>query len=415
MTKVADYRGILKVWYIFCLMGLMALPSSASAAKAYKEVMELFVGQTQLLSYKNVKRIAVGNGKLVNAKVLNDSGQILLIANGEGVTDLRIWLRNGKSDSFLLRILKKPPDEIFAQVQARLKGIEGINIRMSGEQVIVDGYSLRDGDYKRVKAVADQFPEVINNVSGGGLTLKSMILLDVKVLEVNKKDMNQIGVEWDSLLNNTIQFDPRQALKADFGVTSNLGAKINLLTQNGAGKLLAEPKLVSVSGGKAEFHVGGEVPIPITNNDGSTNVIFKQYGIILNMNPTADREGYISSNVEVEVSTIDANTTVSGFPAFLTRRTNTTVNVQQGETIVLSGLLSSESSKDVKKVPGLGHVPILGELFKSRGFEDKQTDLVIFVTPSIIDAQSDKNKSMLEKREQLSESADESLRFDILD
>ncbi|MEO1574645.1 MAG: type II and III secretion system protein, partial [Pseudomonadota bacterium] len=133
------------------------------------------------------------------------------------------------------------------------------------------------------------------------------------------------------------------------------------------------------------------------------------------LEPVSDPSGYISSKVGVEVSDIDPSIQVLGIPGFITRRTNTEMNVRDGQTMVLSGLLSSDRGKDVNKVPGLGNLPILGELFKSREFRDDETELVVFVTPSLVDPDHKINKAMLDHAQELRDSSDESLRFSLKD
>lgn len=407
----------------------------------YKEVLELFVGQTQILNEANVIRVAIGNGKLVDANVLPDNNQVLLLANKEGITDLRIWRANGTMSSYMLRILQQSPEEIHAQIQAHLQGIEGVGVRLVGDKVLIEGYSLREEDQTRVAEIAKQFPSVSNYVTPGGIALKNMILLDVKVVEINKTAEKDIGIQWDQVAAgpqfgflgdfstndvfrpaapDSIEISGQLPLDAGssnayFGLTTLINSSLKLLVKNGVARFLAEPKLVCKSGGKAEFLVGGELPIPFVDGNNRVTVTYKQYGIILNISPVSDRQGMIAANVEVEVSSIDPSNRVLNIPGFLTRRTQTEVNVNQGQSIVLSGLLTSRDSKDAQKVPGLGHVPVLGELFKSRNFQNNQTDLMVFVTPSLITADSQQNKDMLQGVQQAHDEADKSLKFSILD
>jgi pilus assembly protein CpaC len=202
---------------------------------------------------------------------------------------------------------------------------------------------------------------------------------------------------------------------AFFGLSTNITSILNFLNQNGDARMLAEPKLTCRSGGTAEFLAGGEVPIPITDADGAINVSFKQYGIILKMSPVSDAEGYISTKVTVEVSNIDPTVSVLGIPGFLSRKTETDMNVREGQTMVISGLFTSDVSKSVNKVPGFGHIPVLGELFKSRDFQNKETDLVVFVTPTLIDPEHKTNRAMLKKAQEVRTQSDASLRFELMD
>jgi len=133
------------------------------------------------------------------------------------------------------------------------------------------------------------------------------------------------------------------------------------------------------------------------------------------MEPVSDPEGYISTHVSVEISTVDDSIRVLDIPGFLTRKTETDMNVMQGETMVISGLVTSESAKSVDKIPGLGNIPILGELFKSRSFKNNETELVVLVTPHIIDPKHRINKRWIQRAGELREQSDKDLEFKLLD
>jgi Flp pilus assembly protein, secretin CpaC len=144
-------------------------------------------------------------------------------------------------------------------------------------------------------------------------------------------------------------------------------------------------------------------------------VIFKQFGIILNIAPRANDAGLIRTKVGVEVSSVDKAISVLGIPGFATRKTNTEMNVQSGETMIVAGLFNSEDAKTVVKVPGLGSLPILGELFKSRQFRRGETELVVLVTPQILSADAEPVKAGIQKFEDLKRSSDEALKFKLMD
>src|SRR5512138_2576954 len=170
-----------------------------------------------------------------------------------------------------------------------------------------------------------------------------------------------------------------------------------------------------INGGQADFLVGGEVPIPVQNQDGALNVIFKQFGIILNVEPRANENGLIRTKVGVEVSSVDKAISVLGIPGFATRKTNTEMNVQTGETMIVAGLFNSEDAKTVVKVPGLGSLPILGELFKSRQFRRGETELVVLVTPRILIANDAAVSAGTQKFDELKRRSDEALKFKLKD
>ena len=142
------------------------------------------------------------------------------------------------------------------------------------------------------------------------------------------------------------------------------------------------------------------MPIPLVTNNQAT-VEFKQYGVILKLKPTADRNGNIQTEIEAEVSEVDQSVAVSfgggsSIPGFRTRKVKSNVTVRHGETIVLSGVFQHDEQKSVSKLPGFGHIPIIGELFKNRAFDAKKNELVIFVTPRIVNPDSDKIRTIID-------------------
>jgi pilus assembly protein CpaC len=177
---------------------------------------------------------------------------------------------------------------------------------------------------------------------------------------------------------------------------------INLAVNNGDAYVLATPELSARSGGKAEFLAGGQIPIISPASASSpASVTFKDYGIKLVIEPVADAKNNVSALLRTEVSNVDNSVAVGGNPGFLTRKTDSEFNVKTGETIVLSGLVNTEIQKDISKLPGLGDLPVLGSLFRSKNFRSGRTDLVIFVTPSVIDPASNLNQERLKKAQDI--------------
>ena len=168
--------------------------------------------------------------------------------------------------------------------------------------------------------------------------------------------------------------------------------------------------MTCVSGGTADFLAGGEVPIPVRDQFGTPNVQFKEFGIILRFSPLVDADRFIRTDVEIEVSAVDDSISVLDIPGFLTRKTNTRMNVAEGETMVIAGLVSRDDAKNVSKLPGLGQIPVIGELFKSRQFRKQQSELVVLVTPYIVEPGGTRNREYQERFNELSSAADEKLR-----
>jgi pilus assembly protein CpaC len=366
------------VWFFACSL---AAAEGARLDSSPVSVLSLPVGQSLLMRYPGVTRVAAGDGAIVDVRVFDDTQEILVLGKTAGLTDLRIWGRDGTSIAYLVQVLGLP--EIPPAPPA--------------------------------------------------LEAAPTILIKAKLIEVKRSALRDIGIDWadiaagpvfaslDELVANEhfrIAPDAMQGVRElplqlgtnnhYFALTTVVDSVVNLLVNNGNARLLAEPTLTCISGGQADFLVGGEVPIPVQNQDGALNVVFKQFGIILNIEPRTNEARLIRTKVGVEVSSVDKAISVLGIPGFATRKTNTEMNVQSGETMVVAGLISAEDAKTVVKVPGFGHIPILGELFKSRQFRRGETELVVLVTPQIVDANVVRERS--EQFDRLKQESDAALR-----
>jgi len=315
--------------------------------------IDLFSGEVKVLARVSVNRVAVGNGSVIQVEVLK-SGELLVIAKSAGSTSLRLWHKDGNQSDYNIRVSEQDPER--------------------------------------------RFP------------LEKMVQMKVKMVEFRKSALGELGIVWGDSINGptfatagdvignnifrpTIEgFTdlPNQVapFSTYFGIASNITSRINFMATNGDAVTLAEPVLSTTNGGTASFLAGGEVPYPSRDSNGVAKVEFKDYGIKLDIAPEIDANGNVRAVVETEISQIDAALAVNGTPGLLTRRAQTQVNVRSGQTIVISGLLSSEQSRDIDQLPGLGNLPILGHLFKSKNTRNSVSELVIFVTPEIIDPQN---------------------------
>jgi len=235
-----------------------------------------------------------------------------------------------------------------------------------------------------------------NSFNGPGLGFATEGLFeDTGELSVIESLPGSVGFSFDNVT------DASGELYGYFGIASQLTSTINLAKNNGDALILAEPSLSARSGGEAEFLSGGEVPLPVTGDDGQTSVEFKEFGIKLRIKPLADDRGNIIAEVETELSTVDSSLAVNGIPGFRTRKASTDVSLKNGETLVISGLVNKELSNNVTKLAFLGDIPILGSLFRSTDFRNAKSELVIFVTPYIYDEDSEVNKQAVNHAQEL--------------
>ena len=421
---------------LLAMYSFLFTPSYA-ADDAYSGTVNIIQGQTRLMPYPGVNRVSIGHPDIANAQPTGPD-EILLTGLKAGVTDLRIWTDSGEQIRYLLKGVDNSWVQILEVANIVLADVEGVNAREENGIVFIEGRILREQDIPIIEDMKKKLSKevgsgtVVFNIVRPKVSLQAMILLDVQVVEVRRDDLMNVGVEWAASapgpfyellgeFHGVLDFEKYTSFFG-FGYEegtseplTEIGSTINLLETNGIARVLAQPKLVTKSGSKAAFLAGGEIPIPIRGGDGELTVEFKQVGVILDFEPVADPDGFINTKINVEVSAVDESVEVLDIPGFITRKTNMEMNVQTGQTMVISGMLQAEDSKAVSKVPGLGSIPIIGELFKSRDFREDTTELVIFVTPYLIDPDSKRNKDMLDYASKLSNDASEDMKYSIFD
>jgi pilus assembly protein CpaC len=396
---------------------VISLLTSAAAFSYSDRNIELYVGEIKTIDVGQVKRIAVGIDSILGTNVL-DNGELLLIPKEPGETQLHIWKPGEKQFTFTVNIVSSDTAKYLKRLRSVFRSFKNITFRNENGMVIVEG-KIRPEDEELFNERVASFPNVLSFVRAEHIELKDMIKMEVKVLELNKTNNLQFGVNWD----NAIQ-GPSVALVNSFkpndyfvfaaegnpflglfddgtipinsstshtyaGMMSGINSVINLLKEDGDARILAEPSLSTRSGQQASFHSGGQYPIAILNEYGQPIIEMQDYGIQLEIEPVADEHGNIISKIRAEMSSLDFSTVVNGVPGILTRNTESVVNLKAGETLVISGLLRAEDSEAYEKIPFLGDIPILGELFTSRNFKEGRSELIILVTPTIQEAMTE--------------------------
>ncbi|MEY4617211.1 MAG: hypothetical protein RJB66_2171 [Pseudomonadota bacterium] len=206
---------------------------------------------------------------------------------------------------------------------------------------------------------------------------KELIRVQVTLLEMRRSYSEKLGLDWPSQL--TAQILPQKLIP-----DSPLGTlTFDWIAQKGHGKILAAPVLVTSSGSEADFFAGGEFPVK-TKTKQTQTVQWKKYGISLKIKPKADPDGKLSIDLKSEISTIDPGEKVDGIPSLFTNSMNSHFDLEQAQSIALSGLIKKVGGETLKLWPGLGEIPIFGELFRSTEYQQDLTELLVLVTPSIM-------------------------------
>lgn len=367
---------------------------------------QLQVGEMRVLNLPDVARVAVGDGHVINA-VTSDDKEVLVFARNTGSSSLTIWFTTGSHQSYQIQVKEPGQQHALSELKQLLQRIPKLRVTEVGDTVVVEGEQLSAQHRQKLEELKSRYTQIVDLSSS--MPWEPMVLLDVQVLELPRNFMRELGVQWadqsEGGFNIGAAWDagshrlldrpgemvmpmPYQpgAMAGYFGLNALLSARIKALTQNGQAVVLAQPQLLARSGATAEFLAGGEVPYTTTDNNGNANTSFKPYGVSLKITPFLEGNGAVRSHVDVEVSSIDPSLSIPTGPSLKTRRASTEFNVQSGQTLVLAGFISQEMAENVSAVPGLGSMPILGALFKSKRYQRNETELAIFVTPVLIDA-----------------------------
>ncbi len=419
---------------VVCLWLVMqGLPTVASADPA-PTLLELAVGQAHVLTEPFITRIAVGNGKVVQATAL-DERQVLLVPEAPGQSSLHVWGRRGLQRTYLVNVVPADSQRLVSEVQSMLGPAGNVRVRAVGDKIMVDGENLNEEQSQRLAEIGKRYPQLMNLISKVGM--ERMIAMDVRILEINRTALENIGVKWNPQatgptfgiigdVHRSNSFQPGgvgetvlpslvrpkiEPFATVLGLASSVTSVLNFLVQNGDAVVLAEPRLSCRSGGSARFVAGGELPIPVTSGIGSVSVVFREYGVKFEIKPVANDAGVIAAAIATEISSIDPTVSVREVPGLLKRRAETDVNLREGETLVIAGLLSEESAADVDKVAGLGEVPVLGRLFRSRRFRDRQSELIVMITPRFVTPESEGNRKVVEELPRKHEAARDRLRM----
>jgi pilus assembly protein CpaC len=381
---------------------LIALASTATAQQSEQQVLAVGA-QTVVRVDFPIGRSALGNDSIADFKILDNRHEIVLTGRKAGETTLTLWDQQGTLRSEItLRVRPSSGGarQITEELEQLLGGIEGIRYKEVGGTVWVEGEVLTQRDMDRVAKVLQGYPEVRSLVELSPMTQVMMdqaeadsvktVQMDVTIMEVDKNLMRNLGVRWSSSISPTSAAPFQTGSGGSFGpitgVISNLLPTINMLTSTGQARVLAQPTLITKSGQKAQLFVGGEIPIPVAQGNGAISIEYKEYGVKLEFEPKVNTQNNIDTAIFVEMSSLGGPAPGGGAPGLITNRVNTNVYVKDGESITLGGLVRAEDAQSIDKVPGLGSIPVLGNLFKSKQFIRNQTEMMVFATPHLVTA-----------------------------
>jgi pilus assembly protein CpaC len=372
------------------------------------ETIRIRTGFQRILERSGVSRLSVGNPEILEAQPLPRDGGILVVGKKEGETDLVLWEKGARTAWHV--VVGSGKGSIAEDARAFAGAFQGLTVVEAGGSVILSGPVSTSQDKIVLEAYARAHPGVHLRLSLPE-EKKTLLLYDLKIIEISRGETAQLGIRWPDALPAKGAFAAGTGNAETISVGTDFEARLNLLLANGKARILSNPRLACESGGEAHFLAGGEIPIVIISPETRT-VEWKTYGIILKIQPAMAEGGRIRTHVDAEVSAVDHGSGTSDVPGFLTRRVSTLFSTPPGETVMLSGLVKSEMAKDIAKVPLLGQIPVIGELFKSRSFRENRTELAIFITPVVVSGNAAPEAADWERK---AAKENEHLRFRLMD
>jgi pilus assembly protein CpaC len=375
--------------------------------------INVLVGQSRVINFdRSIGRFSISNPEVAEA-VMVSPNQVLVNGKTFGQVNFIAW---DKSDSKFIVFdvfVRANLSLIDSQIRA-LFPRDDIRLSQANGSVVLSGTVGQPQSAQQADAVVQAAGFKTVNMLQSPVTDMTQIQLSVRVAEVSRQKLKEWGSSYASV-NSTSVFaqgggpgtlgtsdksNPGSILTEFAGSAVNLflfnsglntAAFIRAMKTNGALRALAEPNLIAMNGQQASFLAGGEFPIPIVqggNGGSSISVQFKEYGVRLNFKPTIIDEDHIRLELEPEVSTIDFANGVrfNGFviPALRTRRAHTGVELRDGQSFALAGLMDNNETRSLSKIPVLGDIPILGNLFKSSTFQRQESELMFIITADIV-------------------------------
>ncbi|MFN3868026.1 MAG: type II and III secretion system protein family protein [Hyphomicrobiaceae bacterium] len=364
----------------------------------------------------DLQNVLVSNPEVIDA-VVQTSRQVYLLAKDVGEANAFFIGADGQKVMFLEVTVARDLATLHDMFQRLIPGSR-IHAEMMGDNIVLAGSVSTPADANRAGELAGRF---IKNPAGVVNMLdtksKEQVLLKVQVAEMQRDAIRRLGIDLPGAVVQAGSFTFAKVIQNSFPVTSGLVPKagaigvgvpplvssgvafqptwqaggnsvtamIEALERAGVLKTLAEPTLTAISGESAKFLAGGEFPVPISQQNNSISVEWKQFGVSVSFKPVVLTEGRISLTIAAEVSELSSDGAVSlanvTLPGLKVRRAETTLEVPSGGTLAMAGLLSDETRQSAEGVPGLKNLPVLGALFRSNDYRRRETELVILVTP----------------------------------
>lgn len=393
--------------------------------------LSVAVNGSRYMEASGITRLAVGNPEIADVRLLSGN-DFLLVGKKPGSTTLLVWSDNGREE---YNVFVSGSDVGTAQAIQEAIGYPEVQVQMMNGKVLLRGRVQNQYEHDSAIKVAQMYLG-----SGGGststaqargkegtaaqggstdsniidmldMTEPTQVRLVAQIIEINTSAEKDLGIQyWSPTLGDNTTGDSNSSditrgtpglfyagenfykQRGSFGWfgshLSNLNASLQALVTSGKARILSRPSITTMSGQKAKILIGGRIPIPTSAGDGQIAIDWRDYGVKLDIEPVVDADNKITSKVHAEVSTLDYGHSVKendfSIPAIASREAEAMINVRSGMTMAIGGLLNSEDSKSVSKIPLLGDIPIIGQFFRHTSTTRDNRELLILITPLLV-------------------------------
>ncbi|HEX8335173.1 MAG TPA: type II and III secretion system protein family protein [Pyrinomonadaceae bacterium] len=387
------------------------VPASFEKASAEPLQINVLVGQSRVINFdRPIGRFSVSNPEVAEA-VLVSPDQAVVNGKAFGQVNFIAWEKSGGQFIVFDVYVRSNLSLIDSQIKALFPD-DDVRLSQANGSVVLSGKVKKAATVSQAEAVVKAAGFNVVNMLSSPTVNAAQVQLQVRVAEVSRSRMRELGATFAYQSQPGVGGvigsggGPFTMGKVDAGTIfgTTVGSALNLfvmggntfnflraLKTQGALRSLAEPNLIAMDGQQASFLAGGEYPVPVVQNNGDralVTIMFKEYGIRLNFKPTIIDEDHIRLELEPEVSTIDYANGVKfdGFvvPALKTRRAKTGVELRDGQSFALAGLLDNSEQRSLSKIPVIGDIPILGTLFNSKSYQKQETELMFIVTANLV-------------------------------
>jgi pilus assembly protein CpaC len=383
----------------FLVLAGPAWGASEPTPESAPTVLKVTLGKSmRIQSPTDLARVSVGNPEVVDVSLVKNR-EVFLVGKKIGSTNVYLWTRDNHL-TLMDAVVSLDLVGLREKLTELMPAEKDIKVSAAGESYVLSGLVTDAVAVRQAMLLAEQFggKKVINMLVTQDI---AQVLLEVKVAEVNKTIDDKLGAgglwsgDTGSNLGINSGFSAGSAGSITMGKLAKRGSMIlDAEINDGRAKILAEPNIVAISGQEASFLAGGKIYIPIPQTTGIATMITlqeEQFGVGLKFLPTVLSGGKINLRVSPEVSELSSTGTTLGsgssltvIPTITTRRASTTVELNDGQSLAIGGLIKNNVTEAAKAFPGLGEIPIIGALFRSSEFQSDRTELVFVITPHII-------------------------------